>query len=177
MHVWYTGGGGRGTPYNGQCENALPERSTFFRPQVYERLGIPLVEAGLPEKCMAVREAKIFPFHIFNTVSIQQLKGLGMQASKLGNKRGYYFANGRCTNGVPILSKMVKGKGLVLWAEAPHIKLCRVHPQPPTSNRLPLWGWVNKIHSIRPLNLQRPKNLRSRSKKLVEEMYLDATNW
>ena len=29
-----------GTPYNGLCGEAPPERSTFFRLQVYERVGI-----------------------------------------------------------------------------------------------------------------------------------------
>ena len=33
-----------GTPYNGLYEEAPPERSTFIRPQVYERAGILLVE-------------------------------------------------------------------------------------------------------------------------------------
>ena len=41
------GGGGGGaacTPYNGLCEEARPERGTIFRLQVYERLGILVVE-------------------------------------------------------------------------------------------------------------------------------------
>ena len=33
-----------GTPYNGLYEEAPPERGTFIRPQVYERVGILLVE-------------------------------------------------------------------------------------------------------------------------------------
>ena len=33
-----------GTPYNGLYGEAPPERGTFFRPQVYERAGISLVE-------------------------------------------------------------------------------------------------------------------------------------
>ena len=37
-------GGGGGTPYNGLYEEAPPERGTFIRPQVYERVGILLVE-------------------------------------------------------------------------------------------------------------------------------------
>ena len=37
-------GGGGGTPYNGRYGEALPERGTFFRPQVYERVGISPVE-------------------------------------------------------------------------------------------------------------------------------------
>ena len=38
------GGGGGGTPYNGLYGEAPPERGTFFRPQVYGRLWILLVE-------------------------------------------------------------------------------------------------------------------------------------
>ena len=34
----------RGTPYNGLYGEAPPERGTFFRPQVYKRVGILLVE-------------------------------------------------------------------------------------------------------------------------------------
>ena len=37
-------GGGGGTPYNNLYEEAPPERGTFIRPQVYERVGILLVE-------------------------------------------------------------------------------------------------------------------------------------
>ena len=33
------GVGGRGTPYNGQYGEVLPERDTFFSLQVQERLG------------------------------------------------------------------------------------------------------------------------------------------
>ena len=39
-----TRGGGGGTPYNGPYGEALPERVTFFWLQVYERVGILLVE-------------------------------------------------------------------------------------------------------------------------------------
>ena len=35
---------GGGTPYNGLYGEALPERGTFFRSQVYERVGISQVE-------------------------------------------------------------------------------------------------------------------------------------
>ena len=38
-----TGGGG-GTPYNGLHGEAPPERGTFFRLQVYKRVGISQVE-------------------------------------------------------------------------------------------------------------------------------------
>ena len=38
------GGGGRGTPYNGLFGEAPPERGIFFRLQVYDRVGISLVE-------------------------------------------------------------------------------------------------------------------------------------
>ena len=38
------GGGGRGTPYNALYWEAPPERGTFFRLQVYERVGILLAE-------------------------------------------------------------------------------------------------------------------------------------
>ena len=37
------GGGGGCTPYNGLYGEAPPERGTFFRLQVYERVGILLV--------------------------------------------------------------------------------------------------------------------------------------
>ena len=33
-----------GTPYDGIYGEAPPERGTFFRPQVYERVGILLVD-------------------------------------------------------------------------------------------------------------------------------------
>ena len=33
-----------GTPYDGIYGEALPVRGTFFRPQVYERVGILLVD-------------------------------------------------------------------------------------------------------------------------------------
>ena len=39
----YPGGGG-GTPYDGLYGEALPQRGMFFRLQVYERVGISLVE-------------------------------------------------------------------------------------------------------------------------------------
>ena len=38
------GGGGGGTPYNGLNGWAPPKRGIFFRPQVYERVGISLFE-------------------------------------------------------------------------------------------------------------------------------------
>ena len=37
-------GGGGGTPFNGLYREALLEMGTFFKPQVYERVGISLVE-------------------------------------------------------------------------------------------------------------------------------------
>ena len=37
-------GGGGGTPFNGLYKEALPEMGTFFNLQVYERVGISLVE-------------------------------------------------------------------------------------------------------------------------------------
>ena len=42
---WGGGGVGEITPYNGLYEEARPERDTFFRHWVYERVGILLVEA------------------------------------------------------------------------------------------------------------------------------------
>ena len=46
MHVdiFNSRGGGGGTPYNGLYGEAPPERSTFFRLQVYKRVGISQVE-------------------------------------------------------------------------------------------------------------------------------------
>ena len=38
------GGGGGGTPYDGLYGKAPPERGIFFSLQVYERVGISLVE-------------------------------------------------------------------------------------------------------------------------------------
>ena len=43
LHPW----GGGVNPYNGPYGEALPERGTFFRLQVYKRVGISQVEAGL----------------------------------------------------------------------------------------------------------------------------------
>ena len=37
-------GGGGGTPYNGLNRKAPPERDTFFRLEVYKRVGISRVE-------------------------------------------------------------------------------------------------------------------------------------
>ena len=37
-------GGGGGTPYNGLYGEAPPERGTFFRLQVYKRVGVSQVE-------------------------------------------------------------------------------------------------------------------------------------
>ena len=42
-NMWGSRGGG-GTPYNGLCGEAPPERGTFFRLQVYKRVGISQVE-------------------------------------------------------------------------------------------------------------------------------------
>ena len=44
LKSWGGGGGGGGTPYNGLYGEAPPERGTFFRLQVYERVGISHVE-------------------------------------------------------------------------------------------------------------------------------------
>ena len=38
------GGGGWGTPYNGLCGEAPPERGTFLRLEEYKRVGISRVE-------------------------------------------------------------------------------------------------------------------------------------
>ena len=40
------GKGGGETPYNGLCSEAPPERSTFFRLEVYKRLGISQAEVN-----------------------------------------------------------------------------------------------------------------------------------
>ena len=40
----FPGRGGKGTPYNGLYGEAPPERGTFFRLQVYKRVGISQVE-------------------------------------------------------------------------------------------------------------------------------------
>ena len=40
----YSNPGGGGTPYNGLYGEAPPERGTFFRLQVYKRVGISQVE-------------------------------------------------------------------------------------------------------------------------------------
>ena len=44
MGIEEPGGGGGGTPYDGLYGEAPPERGIFFRLQVYERVGILLVE-------------------------------------------------------------------------------------------------------------------------------------
>ena len=41
---WPGGGVLGGTPYHGLYREALPERGTFFRLQVYERVGLSLVK-------------------------------------------------------------------------------------------------------------------------------------
>jgi len=41
---WKTPGGRGGTPYDYLYREALPERVTFFRLQVYKRIGISQVE-------------------------------------------------------------------------------------------------------------------------------------
>jgi len=40
------GGGGRGTPYNGVCRKGLPPGGSFFRVQVFQRVGITLCHCG-----------------------------------------------------------------------------------------------------------------------------------
>ena len=44
MRTPCSGGGGGGTPYNGLYGEAPRERGTFFRLQVYKRVGISQVE-------------------------------------------------------------------------------------------------------------------------------------
>ena len=46
--LYTRGGGGEGdtTPYSGLGGEAVPERGTFFKLQVYERVGISLVVVG-----------------------------------------------------------------------------------------------------------------------------------
>ena len=41
-----TPGGGGGSPYNGLYGEAPPEKGTFFRLQVYKRVGISQVEVN-----------------------------------------------------------------------------------------------------------------------------------
>ena len=43
MLIRSPGRGGEGTPYDGLYGEAPPEKGTFFRPQVYERVGSSLV--------------------------------------------------------------------------------------------------------------------------------------
>ena len=54
--------GGGGTPYDGLYGEAPPERGTFFRLEVYERIGISLVEvyeraAGKSSVCERAQRA------------------------------------------------------------------------------------------------------------------------
>ena len=59
------GGGGGVTPYNGLYGEAPPERGIFFRPQVYERVGILLfgvyerVEKSIICVCKGLKRANI----------------------------------------------------------------------------------------------------------------------
>ena len=48
LFIYQGGGGGDGetTPYSGLGGEAVPERGTFFKLQVYERVGISLVVVG-----------------------------------------------------------------------------------------------------------------------------------
>ena len=39
-----------GSPSNGLYREAQPKRDTFFRPQVYERIGISLIEVYIYER-------------------------------------------------------------------------------------------------------------------------------
>ena len=52
----YTGGGG--TPYDGLYGEALPERGTFFRLQVYESAGISLVEVYKRVENLSLKSVK-----------------------------------------------------------------------------------------------------------------------
>ena len=57
-------GGGGGTPYNGLCGEAPPKRGTFFRLQVYERVGKSVTsvckkaQKGLQMHFMAVKRSR-----------------------------------------------------------------------------------------------------------------------
>ena len=49
------GGGGGGYPYNGLCREAPAEMGTFFWLQVYERVGILIVEVYVTASLKTIR--------------------------------------------------------------------------------------------------------------------------
>ena len=113
-------GRGGGTPYNGQCGEAPPKRDTFFRLQVYERVGKSAISVCKTYRCILwlwKGQEKVLGLgfvHTFKTVHLQELKG--MQSYKIGKWKGYHLSiNRRYAKGVPFLSnRYIKGKGLDL---------------------------------------------------------------
>ena len=78
------GGGGRSTPYNSLYGEASPEKGIFFRPRVYERVGISLYEVhervgnvpfrsvkmsqkGLQKALVAVKESRKFSCFVIDS--------------------------------------------------------------------------------------------------------------
>ena len=51
----HPGGGGGGNPYNGLYREAPPEMGTFFWLQVYERVGILIVEVYVTASLKTIR--------------------------------------------------------------------------------------------------------------------------
>ena len=125
-------GGGEVTPYDGLYGEALPERVTFFSLQVYEMLGISLVEVyecvgkyvissvkrlKRANRCI-LRQWKswekvlvLWFIHILKTVNLKLLKG--MLSSKLGMWKGYHLPMEGIRNGEFFCHKRyIKGSGV-----------------------------------------------------------------
>ena len=118
------------TPYNGLYWEALPERVTFFSPQVYEMLGISLVEVyECVEKYVTSSVKRLkranrcilmqwkswenvlvlwFIHDMLKTMHLQLLKG--MQSSILGVWKGYHLSiDGIRKGGLFCQKRYIKG--------------------------------------------------------------------
>ena len=116
--------GERGTPYDSLYVEALPERDTIFRLQVYERVGILLVEAY--ERLGKSANYKVFKGHlikIFRTDApygcIKIFSTLHIMKRRLHVIRyvkGVPFFNRMFTKSVPFFVKrgLLKGTGISL---------------------------------------------------------------
>ena len=107
------GPGGGGTPYNGLYGEAPPERGTFFKLQVYKKVGksvirylkghvIKIFRISAPYGCIS-----LFIKH-YMKMTLQGFRK-GVQCSKVGMLKGYLFCK-RYIKGVPFFNKRyIKG--------------------------------------------------------------------
>ena len=125
------GGGG------GLYEGAPHETSTFFRLQVYERVGEFVISVGKKAHkewqmhFMTVKKSRkrsAFVIYLYlKTVHLRQLKVLNQVCEKGANCQQKVYERGTYS----VKNGLLKDNGLDLGAERPHIKPCCVASQPP----------------------------------------------